>query len=172
MILAKDLRTKYDSLSRVRFTEHEDYDVREKETAYQHLLTYGKYETNRRFLFDDAESAGYVVVDNSYEQPIYEYKTIKGFFTNKVEKIDTGKTETVYQYVIYLPEPDVQIENKSNYNLLIITNKGGNSTVRLDNMSMKEVSTFVENAYKIGALATGTGYISTSIIDKIDIKEV
>lgn len=170
MILAKDLRTKYDKLTRVQYKH--DYSTAEFENMYEELLNYGIYDTSEEDIAKHAKTAGYVVKEEKYEKPVYRTKVIKGFFGNKYEDELTGEKRTVYSAKIFLPEIDPQIENKSSYNLLIITNKGGNSTVRLDNMSMKEVATFVENAYKIGALATGTGYISTSIIDKIDIKEI
>lgn len=170
MILAKDLRKKYDRLTRVQFKH--DYSTAEFEDMYEQLLDSGIYKTGDQSIGQKAKDAGYVVKEEKYEKPVYRTKVIKGFFSNKYEEELTTEKTTVYSAKIFLPEEDEQLENKANYNLVVITSRGGNLNIRLDNMSLKDVKSFVERGYEIGALATETGYISTSIIDKIDIKEI
>ena len=175
MIAAKDLLAgKYNKFTRAQYKNSDDSYVREKELMYLCLLQEPhKYDTDNKQLAEEAKSAGYIVKETEFEKDDYEVKEVRSYvFFTKYERVKNGKTRKIYSAEIFLPEEDEQLENKSSYNLTIITNKGGNSVLRLDNVSKKEVSTYVEDAYKIGALATGTGYISTSIIDKIDIKEI
>lgn len=174
MIAAKDLRNGYDLLGRAHYLDNEDRLISLTERMYIDILENKWAELNTEDLPDDFENqlnkAGYITKRKEYSFP--KKKTTKVLFFFKKEYYDYLDVENKTYIKVYLPELDVQIENKSNYDLFVLTSKGSNANVLLENMSRKEVSTYVERAYKIGALATPSGYISTSIIDKIDIKEV
>ena len=172
MILAKDLRKKYDRLARAQYRHSTERGVSEIEYIYEALLIDGRYVTGDKVIATEFKEAGYIVKETEYEKHIYKRKVIKGFFSNKYIDEKTDDVYTHYSAEIYIPEEDEQLENKSSYNLVVITSRGGNLNIRLDNMSLKDVKSFVERGYEIGALATETGYISTSIIDKLDIKEI
>ena len=57
------------------------------------------------------------------------------------------------------------------FSIVIITSKGSNATIEHKATSLSEVQQFIENAFKTGAIFTGSGYISTALIERIDIRE-